>query len=89
MLTYSLEWPSLTVEWLPGVIHDAHFESVEMRRMLLGTHTDSAVGNEDRLIVAQIYVPWQHRYLPDHHRVHGSGSGHVTNPKEVRHSFEC
>ena len=55
-LSYSLEWPSLTVDWLPGC-EDLRVEEkdVERRRLLLATHTSGRAS--ENLIVAELLIP--------------------------------
>jgi histone-binding protein RBBP4 len=57
-ITHSLEWPSLTVEWLPDVVsreyHDTH-------KVVLGTHTSGEEPNY--LIVADVILPNNEREI--------------------------
>lgn len=52
VLTHSLEWPSLTVEWLPSVRSGPN--GSEIHQLLLGTHT---AGEQNHLIVASAVIP--------------------------------
>lgn len=54
IMTHALEWPSLTVQWLPDkVIPEGKDYSVQ--RLLLGTHTS---GNEQNyLMIAEVRLP--------------------------------
>jgi histone-binding protein RBBP4 len=64
VMTHSLEWPSLTVQWLPGVRSDESDE-YEVHSMLLGTHTSKNEGelqeNENELqnylMIAETKLP--------------------------------
>ena len=51
----TLEWPSLTVEWLPGSEPCTHREGYESHRLLFGTHTAEGAMNE--LHVARVELP--------------------------------
>jgi histone-binding protein RBBP4 len=54
VMTHALEWPSLTVQWLPDVRRSADGES-NIHRMLLGTHTSNSEPNY--LMVADVTLP--------------------------------
>lgn len=72
VVSRALEWPSLTVEWLPGRTRDsAH--GCDVQRLVLGTHTDGEEPNY--LMVAEVYLP-----LPE-----GSGITTATNSDSAQH----
>eukprot|EP00937_MAST-01D_sp_MAST-1D-sp2_P000179 g179.t1 len=54
VLTHALEWPSLTVQWMPsvsrgaGVAHDTH-------QLILGTHTSDS--EQNYLMIADVKLP--------------------------------
>eukprot|EP01001_Neometanema_parovale_P002636 NODE_1327_length_1779_cov_106.653382_g1260_i0.p1 GENE.NODE_1327_length_1779_cov_106.653382_g1260_i0~~NODE_1327_length_1779_cov_106.653382_g1260_i0.p1 ORF type:complete len:530 (-),score=126.59 NODE_1327_length_1779_cov_106.653382_g1260_i0:101-1690(-) len=50
----TLDWPALTIEWLPGVEGPAGSDYT-LQRLLLGTQTDGT--EENTLVVAQIRIP--------------------------------
>ena len=53
--SYGLEWPSLTVQWLPGVKTHDTVDDYSVLSMVLGTHT---VDNEPNyLLIADVSVP--------------------------------
>jgi len=52
-LTHKLVWPSLTVDWLPGVWQGAD-GATEVRKLLLGTHTSG--GAPEHHIVAEVRI---------------------------------
>lgn len=52
VVTHSLEWPSLTVEWLPDYDDNGKFSE---QRLILGTHT--ADGEPNYLMLATIRLP--------------------------------
>lgn len=54
VMTHALEWPSLTVQWLPEV-HKPVDREVSIHKMLLGTHTSGAEANH--LIIAEVALP--------------------------------
>jgi len=51
VMTHSLEWPSLTCQWLPTVKSG---DKVEEHSMLIGTHT---TGEQNYLMVANVNLP--------------------------------
>lgn len=52
VVTHSLEWPSLTVQWLPEYVRR---DKTETHKVVLGTHTS---GNEpNHVIVADVALP--------------------------------
>lgn len=53
VMTHSLEWPSLTCQWLPTV-KTSTSEKSEEHSMLIGTHT---TGEQNYLMVANINLP--------------------------------
>lgn len=51
VITHALEWPSLTVEWLPDKV-EYNERGVSIQKMILGTHTS---GNEPNyLMLAEV-----------------------------------
>mmetsp|Transcript_14502 Transcript_14502/g.21839 ORF Transcript_14502/g.21839 Transcript_14502/m.21839 type:complete len:445 (+) Transcript_14502:118-1452(+) len=54
VMTHALEWPSLTVQWLPEVVRLAEREC-NIHKLLLGTHTSSSEPNY--LMVAEVLLP--------------------------------
>jgi histone-binding protein RBBP4 len=52
VITHSLEWPSLTVEWLNDVVHK---DGRDVHKAVLGTHTSGEEPNY--LLVADITLP--------------------------------
>eukprot|EP00455_Lapot_gusevi_P010729 TRINITY_DN1486_c0_g1_i2.p1 TRINITY_DN1486_c0_g1~~TRINITY_DN1486_c0_g1_i2.p1 ORF type:complete len:444 (-),score=104.75 TRINITY_DN1486_c0_g1_i2:43-1329(-) len=54
VITHALEWPSLTVQWLPDRIDksDKHYA---IQRLLLGTHTSG--DEQNQLLFAEIQLP--------------------------------
>ncbi|KAJ1461881.1 WD40-repeat-containing domain protein [Pelagophyceae sp. CCMP2097] len=61
-IVHELEWPSLTVQWLPGTIPVSTREGYLEHSLLIGTHTCAAAGGteaaeENALIIATVDVP--------------------------------
>lgn len=54
VITHALEWPSLTVEWLPEKEEPAG-KDYSVQKMILGTHTSENEPNY--LMLAQIQLP--------------------------------
>jgi histone-binding protein RBBP4 len=52
--THALEWPSLTVEWLPNKTV-AEGDSLSTQKLVLGTHTSDGSGNQ--LMVGSVKLP--------------------------------
>lgn len=53
-MTHALEWPSLTVQWLPDETRPDS-EEIDVHKAILGTHTSS--GDQDYLMIANISLP--------------------------------
>lgn len=53
---YALEWPSLTVQWLPEVTRSATRGNFNVHNLILGTHT-SDVNEPNYLMVAEVELP--------------------------------
>jgi histone-binding protein RBBP4 len=51
VLTHSLEWPSLTVQWLNEVSTDNE-RQVSIHKMILGTHTSD--GEQNYLMIGEV-----------------------------------
>lgn len=52
--TYSLEWPSLTVQWLPEVGSSGR-AAYDVHRLILGTQTSE--GEPNYLLIAEVDLP--------------------------------
>lgn len=67
MITHALEWPSLTVEWLPNDISRPADRDVSIHKMVLGTHTSD--GEQNYLMIAEVrskqilYIPYSFQVL--------------------------
>ena len=53
LVTQSLEWPSLTVQWLPDLKRPPG-KDFSLHRLLLGTHTS---GEQNKLMIASLQLP--------------------------------
>jgi len=56
VITHALEWPSLTVQWLPGKVEVDNGRSTK-QKMILGTHTSE--GEQNYLMIAEVQLPTQ------------------------------
>uniref|UniRef100_A0A4W6CYX4 Retinoblastoma binding protein 4, like n=1 Tax=Lates calcarifer TaxID=8187 RepID=A0A4W6CYX4_LATCA len=53
VMTHALEWPSLTVQWLPDV-RRPEGKDYTVHRLVLGTHTSD---EQNHLVIASVQVP--------------------------------
>lgn len=53
VMTHALEWPSLTVQWLPDVSRPDG-KDYRVHRLVLGTHTSD---EQNHLVIASVQVP--------------------------------
>ncbi|XP_014882119.1 histone-binding protein RBBP7-like isoform X1 [Poecilia latipinna] len=53
VMTHALEWPSLTVQWLPDV-NRPEGKDYTVHRLVLGTHTSD---EQNHLVIASVQVP--------------------------------
>ncbi|GAB5358868.1 hypothetical protein AAMO2058_000496000 [Amorphochlora amoebiformis] len=54
VMTHALEWPSLTVEWLPDK-HTQKDKDYSVQRLILGTHTSD--NEQNHLMFAEVRLP--------------------------------
>ena len=54
VMSHTLEWPSLTVQWLPDMITD-ETKDYETHKFILGTHTTG--GEQNYLMLAHVNLP--------------------------------
>lgn len=52
-MTHALEWPSLTVQWLPDV-QRSEGSDYTTHRIILGTHTSD---EQNHLVIAKLMLP--------------------------------
>lgn len=87
VITHALEWPSLTVQWLPDRAEPAGKDH-SVQKMVLGTHTSDNEPNY--LMLAQVQLPLDdaeadaRHYDDDHAEIGGfgaaSGKVHLSPP---------
>ena len=53
VMTHALEWPSLTVQWLPDVTRPEG-KDYAVHRLILGTHTSD---EQNHLLIASVQLP--------------------------------
>jgi histone-binding protein RBBP4 len=53
-MTHALEWPSLSVQWLPDVVKPEG-QNFEVHKVILGTHTSS--DEQNFLMIAHVTLP--------------------------------
>jgi len=56
VITHALEWPSLTVQWLPDR-HQSSTADYSLQKMIVGTHTSEEEPNY--LMIAEVQIPLQ------------------------------
>ncbi|CAF5154016.1 unnamed protein product, partial [Rotaria magnacalcarata] len=54
IMTHALEWPSLTVQWLPHVTKPEDSKEYTVHRLILGTHTSD---EQNHLVIACVQIP--------------------------------
>ena len=82
VLTQMLDWPSLTVDWLPGKeeIEDADYSA---QKLVLGTHTNRE--EQDHIIVATVRLPNKKTALAGSHP---PSSKNPANPSHLLSQLE-
>ena len=53
VVTHALEWPSLTVQWLPDRVEDPG-KDYSKQKLILGTHTSE--NEQNHLMIAEVQV---------------------------------
>ncbi|TDH65454.1 hypothetical protein CCR75_008013 [Bremia lactucae] len=93
VMTHALEWPSLTVQWLPSS-HTSAGDDFSVHKLLLGTHTSGA--EQNHLMVAEVRLPLEdteidaRKYDEESQELGGFGgvSGKVDIKIRVNHDGE-
>ncbi|GLT31374.1 hypothetical protein SLA2020_061160 [Shorea laevis] len=93
VITHALEWPSLTVEWLPDR-DEPPGKDYSVQKMILGTHTSENEPNY--LMLAQVQLPLQDSENDARHYDHdrsdlggfGCASGKVQIIQQINHDGE-
>ncbi|XP_062344034.1 LOW QUALITY PROTEIN: histone-binding protein RBBP7 [Cinclus cinclus] len=81
-MMYALEWPSLTVQWLPDVTRPEG-KNYALHRLILGTHTSDG---QNHLAVARVQVPSNDQFdalQSDNEKGEFGGFGSVTGKTEM------
>uniref|UniRef100_A0A061QYU5 Histone-binding protein RBBP4 n=1 Tax=Tetraselmis sp. GSL018 TaxID=582737 RepID=A0A061QYU5_9CHLO len=87
VIAHALEWPSLTVQWLPEARNCPDQEACA-HKLLLGTHT--ADGEQNYVMVAEVLVPEHGSRVTARGEIQGSGieMGRVSVSKRGCHDGE-
>lgn len=93
VITHALEWPSLTVEWLPDR-HEPPGKDYSLQKVILGTHTSENEPNY--LMLAQVQLPLDDsendaRHYDDDRPDHGGfgcANGKVQIIQQINHDGE-
>ncbi|CAH0492844.1 unnamed protein product [Peronospora farinosa] len=93
VMTHALEWPSLSVQWLPHS-HTSAGDDFSVHKLLLGTHTSGA--EQNYLMVAEVRLPLEdteidaRKYDEESQELGGFGgvSGKVDIKIRVNHDGE-
>eukprot|EP01136_Pigoraptor_vietnamica_P017407 Opistho-1_new@62512 len=93
VITHSLEWPSLTVQWMPDVTQQEG-KDYATHRLILGTHTSSE--EQNYLMIADVELPTQQalvdtRKYDDERGEHGGfggASGRIKIKIRINHDGE-
>ncbi|KAK9805231.1 hypothetical protein WJX72_007327 [[Myrmecia] bisecta] len=91
VITHALEWPSLTVQWLPGKVVD---EQRSKQKLVLGTHTSES--EQNYLMIAEVALPLEdsetdaRQYDEERGEVGGFGApaGKVQVIQQINHDGE-
>uniref|UniRef100_A0A1X7UZY3 Histone-binding protein RBBP4-like N-terminal domain-containing protein n=1 Tax=Amphimedon queenslandica TaxID=400682 RepID=A0A1X7UZY3_AMPQE len=93
VMTHALEWPSLTVQWLPS-IQKPEGKDFTVQKLLLGTHTSS--DEQNHVVIANVKLPNEDaqvdasRYDSDRGEYGGFGSvaGKIEIEVKINHEGE-
>ncbi|GAA0173884.1 hypothetical protein LIER_27394 [Lithospermum erythrorhizon] len=90
-ISHALEWPSLTVDWLPDR-EELSDKNYSVQRMVLGTHisddTDDDDDQEHHLIIAQIKLPIENDQNDDRADDIAENTGKVQITQQIVHDGE-
>lgn len=85
VLSHALEWPSLTVQWLPDRVEiKEKYNQYTVQRLILGTHTSD--GEQNYLMIAEVKLPLQVEQGGD--SGYGSAVGKVQITQRINHEGE-
>mmetsp|Transcript_11947 Transcript_11947/g.30662 ORF Transcript_11947/g.30662 Transcript_11947/m.30662 type:complete len:428 (-) Transcript_11947:162-1445(-) len=93
VITHALEWPSLSVQWLPSRV-DSTEHDYSVQKMVLGTHTSE--NEQNYLMLAEVQLPLEEseldarQYDDERQEVGGFGSavGKVSVVQQINHDGE-
>ncbi|XP_051147214.1 WD-40 repeat-containing protein MSI1-like isoform X2 [Andrographis paniculata] len=90
VITHALEWPSLTVEWLPGR-EEPPEKDYAVQRLILGTHTSE--DEQNSLMLAEVQLPFEHtekdaRHYAEDRAEFGYKNGKVQIIQQINHEGE-
>uniref|UniRef100_A0AC34R699 Histone-binding protein RBBP4 N-terminal domain-containing protein n=1 Tax=Panagrolaimus sp. JU765 TaxID=591449 RepID=A0AC34R699_9BILA len=84
VMTHALEWPSLTVQWLPDV-QRPEASDYAIHRLILGTHTSD---EQNHLVIAKLLMPTDEAQFDaskyDNDRGEFGGFGAITGKVDVQ-----
>jgi histone-binding protein RBBP4 len=94
VITHALEWPSLTVQWLPGEKEVVPGQDFSRQKLILGTHTSD--NEQNYLMLAEVQLPLQDSeadargYDDERGEVGGFGGAHgkVNIVQQINHDGE-
>lgn len=92
VIAHALEWPSLTVQWLPG--KELVGDKYSKQKLILGTHTSE--GEQNYLMIAEVQLPLEEtesdarQYDEERGEVggFGAGAGKVHIIQQMNHDGE-
>ena len=53
VMTHALEWPSLTIQWLPTVVNQPNGSDFNVHSLIMGTHTS---GDEQNYLMVSAII---------------------------------
>ena len=97
VLSSSLNWPSLTIEWLPDkkLQRDSNDIDYSIQRLILSTHTNGT--EQDYLMIAEVKLPTvdpkqlseKYAHSTDVYGGFGGAAGKIETVQKIMHSGEC
>eukprot|EP01084_Bolivina_argentea_P057432 104924_1 len=97
VLSSALEWPSLSVEWLPDkkVIHDTNDIDYSIQRLVIATHTNET--EQDYLMIAEARLPTidpkklsdKYKHSCDVYGGFGGAAGKIEIVQKITHNGEA
>lgn len=84
MMINSLEWPSLTVQWLPETVH-VNYRQFVQQKILLGTQ--AFAGNDNYLLIGNLITPIVDDSIGHHNSPHKSKPQYLENNSSYKILF--